>query len=99
MSDALESQRQSPESSGDHHPQKPLQLAPLAADLVRLLGWVLAGSFILSAGSIAACRLSASRSHNGSACAELLPSLERKQQDAFDTLLALLAGAGIGRAP
>jgi hypothetical protein len=72
-------------------------LSPLADDLVRLLGWVLIGGLVLSAGSLAVCRVTAGAGGLAPQCAELLPALERKHEDALQTLVTLLAGAGIGR--
>jgi hypothetical protein len=77
--------------------QVTVQLGPLSGGLVRLLGWVLAGSFILSAATIAACRLSEATGGQAGYCRDLLPGLERKQADALETLVTLLAGAGIDR--
>lgn len=78
-------------------PEADHPLAPLADDLVRLLGFVLAGGFVLSALTLAACRLQGAGSGMGGTCSELVPSLEAKHQQALDVLLTLLAGAGLGR--
>lgn len=81
-----------PPGPGPGHP-----LAPLADDLVRLLGFVLAGGFVLSALTLAACRLQGTPSGMGEGCRELVPTLEQKHQQALDVLVTLLAGAGLGR--
>lgn len=75
----------------------PQSLAPVADDLVRLLGWVLAGGFALSALTLAACRVNGTANGLDGGCRELVPTLEQKHQQALDTLVTLLAGAGLGR--
>jgi hypothetical protein len=68
------------------------------ADLVRLLAFVLAGGFLLSAAALAVCRVTSGGAGFAQSCAELVPYLERKHSESLSTLVTLLAGAGL-RAP
>lgn len=69
----------------------------LAGRLVSLLGLSLAGGLLMAAGTLAACRVAAGSAGLSASCAEFVPYLERKHAETLNVLLALLAGAGIGR--
>lgn len=79
----------------DCEPDPPDTAAEVVADLVRLLGLVLAGGFLLSAAALAVCRVTARADGFGQSCAELVPHLERQHANSLETLVTLLAGAGL----
>lgn len=84
------------QDEGPGSPDDPPDTASsVVADLVRLLGAVLAGGFLLSAAALAVCRVTSATTGYGQSCAELVPHLERQHANSLQTLVTLLAGAGL----
>jgi hypothetical protein len=65
--------------------------------LLRLLGVFLGAGYLLAAGTVIYCHATPENTRPGDVCFDLGPRLERTHADTLQTLVTLLAGAGLGR--
>jgi hypothetical protein len=74
-------------------------LARLAPSVVRLLGLFLGCGYVLAGAMVLYCHANPSTTEPGDICYQLGERLERTHSETLQTLVTLLAGAGLGRQP